>query len=354
MRTVVAGLMLMLVAHGLRAQDAVATRAVNVRSGQSTSSQILGHLDKDEHVTLLSPRATQGYYHVHAQGGTEGWVYKTFLQVASEPAPAPTAAGMPSSPSHSRGTGAGSPLGGAATDAILSSWDRPAPVAKSFDSCGPSGKGGDGVTNLRKNRVDLPTVYHHVGFDTLARLEYPINHLGSRVAEPPTQPNPWTAADLAVLAKYEGVAISLTGFIVTDNGVIVEDAAHSPTGESTNCHATDDVHVDWHVTLVHHQKDANQKDAKSLGIVVETTPRVRALAGHGWTPDMLSSAATKGDSVRVSGWLMYDPEHFSMMPHYDPSKTYKDAQVRATLWEVHPITKIEVFDGSTKQWRSLP
>jgi hypothetical protein len=35
--------------------------------------------------------------------------------------------------------------------------------------------------------------------------------------------------------------------------------------------------------------------------------------------------------VRFSGWLLFDPEHKNHLLRYRP-----------TLWEIHPITKIEV------------
>ena len=44
--------------------------------------------------------------------------------------------------------------------------------------------------------------------------------------------------------------------------------------------------------------------------------------------------------VRISGWLFFDSEH-----GHDLGKR------RTTLWEIHPITKIEVFKGG--KWISL-
>ena len=176
-------------------------------------------------------------------------------------------------------------------------------------------------------------------FGTILALPYPKNHVPQRTN--------WSAADLAVIAPYEGVALSVTGFVAAQNGIIVEDAAHSSGGESTNCHASDDPGVDWHVTLVH-----QPNDPKSAGIVVETTPRVRAK--HPWTPAMLSAAVANRDSVRISGWLMYDPEHFAQTTNYDAAKPSTAATYRATLWEIHPITKIEVFDAQSRSWKTVP
>jgi len=41
--------------------------------------------------------------------------------------------------------------------------------------------------------------------------------------------------------------------------------------------------------------------------------------------------------VRISGWLMLDPEHQDMI----------NSGLRSTLWEIHPITKIEVWDNGS-------
>jgi len=67
-------------------------------------------------------------------------------------------------------------------------------------------------------------------------------------------------------------------------------------------------------------------------IVVETTPRVRP--NHKWTTALLAPYVNKPKQVRVSGWLLYDFQHLDVV-----------GTDRATVWEVHPITRIEVQDG---------
>jgi len=48
----------------------------------------------------------------------------------------------------------------------------------------------------------------------------------------------------------------------------------------------------------------------------------------------------KNVPVRISGWLLYDYEHVSVI-----------GSQRASVWEIHPITKIEVkWNG---QWVNL-
>jgi len=57
--------------------------------------------------------------------------------------------------------------------------------------------------------------------------------------------------------------------------------------------------------------------------------------------------------VRISGWLMFDPDHPSMI--LDPTNPNISGKFRVTLWEVHPITKIEVWqNGAWVDLESLP
>src|SRR5690348_14981371 len=260
---------------------AVATAHVNVRSGQSMSTRILDQLDPGDTVTLLSLALRRGYYHIQEVDGTKGWVYRRYLErVESPPAPTP-----PVAPESTVTTAA-------AASTIDESWEKPEPQIAifhraGFPDCAAAGSPGDTLTDARKNRIDEPTSYHPVTFDAILNLPYPKNHKQRRTDWPPE--------DLAVIQPYEGIPVTVTAFIARQNGIIVENAQHSANGEGTNCHATDDAGVDWHVTLVKHPNDP-----KSSGVVVETTPRVRA-NGHPWTPAMLQPHVAAGDSIRISG-----------------------------------------------------
>jgi hypothetical protein len=134
----------------------------------------------------------------------------------------------------------------------------------------------------------------------------------------------WTPEQLAEIQPYEGVAVSVIGYLTA---IKVEGA------ESTNCHFANSTEVDWHMPLVE-----QAGDAEATAVVVETTPRVRQVHTK-WTPTSLAPWVKSGAPVRISGWTLLDPEHRAHLGKY-----------RSTLWEIHPITKIEVFrDG---QWIS--
>jgi hypothetical protein len=106
-------------------------------------------------------------------------------------------------------------------------------------------------------------------------------------------------------------------------------------GESTNCHFRLADDVDWHMPLT-----ANAGEGENLAIVVETTPRIRAQHSN-WTTANLKPFTNTGKRVRISGWLMLDPEHQDMI----------NGGLRSTLWEIHPVTKIEVQKSG--QWVDL-
>ncbi|HEX9107232.1 MAG TPA: hypothetical protein VF832_08385 [Longimicrobiales bacterium] len=316
---VVVLLLALLPASPLRAQQGVARRAAAVHATGSSHSAIVAQLAAGDTVTLQASAPVSGYVQVRTRAGTSGWVAATRLRIlgASQTA---------------------------APGAVDSTWAKATPLTQPFDRgalgiCPPNGRGGDSLTNHRKNRIDEPSAYHPVTLAALLAVPFPRNFRKSR--------KQWSAKDKAVIAPYEGVPLTVTAFVARQRGVIVEDSLASPGGESTNCQAHDSAGVDWHITLV-----PRPTDPKSAGVVVETTPRVRA-NGHPWTPAPLLAAAGAGDSVRVSGWLMYDPEHYDVTAGYDPAHPPAHA-VRATLWEIHPVTKLEVFDPATKTWRTLP
>lgn len=119
----------------------------------------------------------------------------------------------------------------------------------------------------------------------------------------------------------QGAPVSVVGYLSSK----VKVQSGSP-GESTNCNLSNPDEVDWHMYLT---KAPQQLIATA--IIVETTPRVRP--NHKWTTQMLAPYVNQRKQVRISGWLMYDVQHLDVV-----------GKERATVWEVHPITKIEVQD----------
>jgi hypothetical protein len=87
---------------------------------------------------------------------------------------------------------------------------------------------------------------------------------------------------------------------------------------------------------------ANNTEGEADSVNVETTPRIRAKPGFHWDDNQISTRLGAGQLLRISGWLMFDPEHLSSV-----------GQSRATLWEIHPITKIEASTDGGKTWVDL-
>jgi hypothetical protein len=54
----------------------------------------------------------------------------------------------------------------------------------------------------------------------------------------------------------------------------------------------------------------------------------------------MKALARQGARVRISGWLFWDQRHPERLPSRQGS-----AATRGTLWEVHPVTGIEVFSA---------
>lgn len=195
--------------------------------------------------------------------------------------------------------------------------NKPAPREITFDQCPPEGDGPDHQLDRLKNRVDEGN-YIPVAFAAIDTLSWP------RSVDRERRSN-WSRADSITVARYEGIPVAVEGYLAS---------AKVEGPEATNCHAADTKDRDWHIWLT-----ARPGADRSGSIVVEATPRVRA-AHPGWRFSAVRNAARSGDHVRISGWLMLDPDHPEQL-----------GKTRGTLWEIHPIMKIELQRNG--RWTSL-
>jgi hypothetical protein len=172
------------------------------------------------------------------------------------------------------------------------------------------------MLNTLKNRIDNGNSgqFQDVSLTSLLQLTWP------QSVERVARAN-WSSQDTSAVDQNEDVAVRVQGYLL--------DVRHEGT-ESTNCHAVD--YRDFHLWLA-----VNASDSKSQAIVAEVTPRVRDMR-PGWTDAALFNL--KGDQVRISGWTMLDQEHPEQI-----------SRTRQTLWEIHPILHIEVYQNGG--WTSI-
>jgi hypothetical protein len=294
------------------ADDGVLSRTAVLREQPSQDAAKIRSLAKGDEVEVLSAAPENGFVRVRTEDSVEGWVLAKFVH----PAP-PAEALLPEA---------------AATEAqaattISTAWQKPAPQAGKFTldgkTCGLDGSGDkrDKGTNVRKNRTDIPTTYHAVTWKAIAGLAYP--------APAPKSRENFTPEQLAEVAQFEGAAVETVGYVVA----IKPQASNS---ESCNCGWHGEAATDWHIALVEHPGDG-----EASSVVVEPTPRLKK--NHpGWTKKNLTPWLNGDVPVRISGWLLFDPQHTNHLKKY-----------RSTLWEIHPITKIEVWDTDTQKWVDL-
>ncbi len=286
------------------AQTAVVTRNVNLRPDGSTDNAPIETLKRGARLTLIDPDPSDGYYHVTAPDGHDGFVWGRNIRLQTGFAPTATPTETPAGSATPRATTGDifSQLMAARKPAV----GQPL-VINGTDLCGAEGDSANPQTqalNENKNRTDLPgdSDYVEIKWDDLKDLP------ADRVAD------------------FQGAPVMVVGFL--SHKVQVETG-----GESTNCHLHAPEQVDWHMYLT---------NAPAQGIadavIVETTPRTRP--AHKWTATTVGAFVDKPTQIRISGWLMFDTEHINVI-----------GKQRATVWEVHPITKIEVQQNG--QWVDL-
>lgn len=206
----------------------------------------------------------------------------------------------------------------ARTDRLPTVARRPVPESPGFEGCPASGDGGDRELNRLKNRVDT-AAWVPTPFASILSLGWPPGVVRrSRAA--------WSRSDARRVAASEGLPVVVEGYFV---------AAKVEGPESTNCHGADSKFRDWHLWLA----SSPGKDRRR-SIVVETTPVIRASHPE-WKIGDIRRLVRDSTLVRVSGWLLFDPDHPEQL-----------GKTRGTLWEVHPVMRIEIQREG--RWSDIP
>lgn len=107
--------------------------------------------------------------------------------------------------------------------------------------------------------------------------------------------------------------------------------------ETVNCRASEHELRDTHIELVLAATDS----APARRVVAEITPRWRhsmALLGEDWSTTAIRQRF-KGRRVRIRGWLFFDSMHSDESENTAPGRPQN---WRATAWEIHPVTSIEL------------
>ncbi len=225
----------------------------------------------------------------------------------------------------------------------LSGWDcldRPEGTAKTPDGA---------ERNRQKNRPYVPvpgTGVKDLDFAGFLRHVAPVDlsTRGLRRKE-------ISAAQRALLEPLEKQIVSLTGYLVL---------AYSGPPESTNCGSVD--FHDWHLEIFEQPQDHPPRVGDPTPIIAEIAPRTQTelfrsgirlqdLAAFIRAPDLTHEpTGKKAARVRVTGYLLWDDDHNGRADigeriERTAANGYHNPW-RRTAWEIHPILKIEVLDGT--------
>jgi hypothetical protein len=145
----------------------------------------------------------------------------------------------------------------------------------------------------------------------------------------------------------EGTVVSLTATVF--------DARHSnvsffnETGESVNCKSGEPSMNDIHIELA----DPSNPSDECKTVTAEISPHLRPASWDRFdvnpttAPHVDGLTQLKGAKVRISGQLFFDASHSPCV------NGHGSAPVRRSIWEIHPVYAIDVFDTTKNKFVAL-
>lgn len=187
-----------------------------------------------------------------------------------------------------------------------------------FKGCGLTGSAASAcgkALNQLKNRYRAPTAQEIDSAITLSAL-----------LAPGDDATRWNTAKGAVVTGY---------------------VAGVEPGRTESCNCDQPGLLDVHIYVVADPKDIGHIERY---VVVEITPRMQSLHPS-WTQSWAKTLKEQGRRVKFTGWMLFDGMHSREAQNTKAEKRQKCGNLkvkeiwRATAWEIHPVTGIEVLAG---------
>ena len=170
----------------------------------------------------------------------------------------------------------------------------------------------------QKNRTDIPAHYEPLTFAEFLAL--------------PAVPERYAPPDWETVRTQTQRGISLEGYIAE----VIQATDGATYGRPPE---QGDLHVHLRATR---QPKCGAAGSRNQQIVTEVTPPFQPPTS-GWSYEALLDLCQRQVRVRIAGWLLHDYQHI------------KDVgNGRATVWEIHPVTEIEVWDPQRQEWQRFP
>jgi hypothetical protein len=153
----------------------------------------------------------------------------------------------------------------------------------------------------------------------------------------------------------EGVIVTLEGFVLdarhSNTKFFVDNKGVPSDGESVNCNSGEIDRNDIHIELTETAEGVTQK-LQCQSVTAEISPHFRPAAWDRFDVNPKTMAAAKGipqlqgTRVRLTGPLFFDASH---EPEACGTGNQK-GRGRRSIWEIHPVYAIEVFDAATNKF----
>jgi hypothetical protein len=169
----------------------------------------------------------------------------------------------------------------------------------------------------------------------------------------------------------EGTVVSLEAYVFNANYANTKYSKNSDgqpsRGEAVDC---DNAELDWNDIHIALSPNANSKTDECTTVTAEISPHYRPAV---WSrfhdgqkpeiealiPGLLKQHVVENQTsdsrllrLRLTGPLFYDASHQPCV--FRGSKVIeRHSPERRSIWEIHPIYRIEVFDGAKRQWADL-